>query len=263
MTNPPISVHTHSMNAPIKILLATLISFSAYASKTSNNPLHVAGGISSPSTSNSVHTNPAGMADAQRALVFQAGAPSILNNGIYRAGGQTGNNNFGAAAGLELADHTASSSLALYYGLAIKIPTLSFGLSGRTGLSSSANGSTFNLGAIFDLGSIARIGATAWGLQNGINEWGLGVALPLFSGIEFIADMAADSDFSGIELKPGLKVGNDNAALSISYGTGARSQFADGFTAGASFGFSGNSIEAQYNAGGSFSTYYLCFTLGM
>lgn len=244
-------------------ILATLLSASSFAGEMNSlNRLQVSGGIAAPATSTSVFTNPAGLVAAPTALVLQAAAPSFWDNGTYRAGLQTGGSSFGAAAGLERIDRARNDATLGYYGFAVGVPAFSLGLAGRTGIS-NANGSTFNAGLLFSAGSNARVGITAIGLDDGVNEWGAGVGFTVTSGVVLVLDAAANDHLKNIELKPGMKIESGPAALTVSYGTGDRAQFADGFTAGGSYQFSaGNVLELQYNAGGSLSKYFAALTIG-
>ncbi len=253
------------------ILIQSPNSFAAKANQFS--PLHVSGGIAMPATSTSVHSNPAGIIAAPTALVLSAGAPEIWERGTYRAGLQTSGSSFGVAGGIEgnergnnSGNNTSSSSSSFgvlaYYGLAVGTDAFTFGLAGRTGISNSS-GSTFNAGMHFGVGSSAQVGITAMGLNDGVNEWGAGVALGVSQGFDFIVDAAADSDLDGLQIKPGIKVAGGPAALTLSYGTGSRRQFSEDFTAGASFQFAASTLELQYNAGGALSNYFAAFTLGI
>lgn len=234
----------------------------AFAAEPIGSNLHVAGGIALPGTSNSVHANPAGMVGAPTSLVLQAGAPEFWENGMYRAGVQGGGPSFGVAAGIEHHSLPGDDPLIAYYGLAVGTPGFSLGLAARTGLS-NADGTTVNAGALFHPGDALRLGITAMGLDDGVNEWGVGLGVNVASGVDFVVDAAMDEDFDNPELKPGIRVGSDAASLTLSYATGPRQQFADGFTAGGSFVLaSGTVIEAQYNAGGALSKYYAALTLG-
>ncbi len=232
----------------------------ALAAESSGGNLHVSGGISMPAHATAVFTNPSGLVAAPTALVLQAGAPDFWENGTYRAGLQTGASSYGAAAGLEQRDRRNNDPLLAYYGLAVGVPAFSVGLAGKTGIS-NADGTTLNAGALFSAGSMATIGLTLRGLDDGVNEFGAGVAFEVGSGVHLVFDAAADEDLENPELKPGLKVGNETAALTVSYGTGPREQFADDFTAGGSYRFASSSLlEVQYNAGGDLSEYFASLT---
>lgn len=243
-------------------LFAFLFSANTSAREMTNNSnVHVAGGIAMPSTSTSVFTNPAGLVGASTALSLQAGAPKFWENGTYRAGLQTGGANFGVAGGIERRDQPGNDATLGYYGLAVGTSGFSLGLAGKTGIS-NADGTNLNAGLLFAVGSSAQVGVTAHGLDDGVNEWGAGVAFNVANGVSLVFDAAADDDLDNLEMKPGLRVGGGPAALTLSYGTGARQQFADGFTAGASYQFSSSVLEIQYNAGGDLSKYFAALTLG-
>ena len=243
----------------------------ASGSKTNYNPLHVSGGIAMPASSTAVHSNPAGIITAPTAVVLQAGAPKIWDNGTYRAGLQTNGSSWGVAGGIEDQtfgnnngnNNSNSSSLLAYYGMAVGTESFTLGLAGRTGISNSS-GTALNVGLLFGVGSSARVGMTAWGINSGAYEWGAGAAFGVGQGFDLVLDAAADSNLANLQIKPGVKVSGSQAALTLSYGTGARAQFADGFTAGASFIFaSNNTLELQYNAGGALSKYFAALTIGL
>ena len=241
-------------------LISGVLSGTAIAAEQAGGNLHISGGIAMPSNSTSVFTNPAGMVAAPTALVLQAGAPEVWQNGTYRAGLQTGSSSYGVAAGIEHRDRASNDPKLVYYGLAVGVPAFSLGLAGKTGIS-HADGTTLNAGALFTAGSTAKIGLTARGIDDGVNEFGAGVAFEVSSGVNLVFDAAADDDFDNLEMKPGLKVGNEVAALTVSYGTGPREQFADDFTAGGSYRFASSSLlEVQYNAGGDLSKYFASLT---
>ena len=242
--------------------LFLLGSGSAFAELAGENNLHVSGGIAMPSTTTAVHTNPAGMVGASTAAVLQAGAREVWENGTYRAGFLTGSPLFGVAAGIEHVDYTRDDVNSLYYGAAVGVPMLSFGVGAVTGITNS-DGTRVSAGVLFNPGPLGKFGLTARGLDDGVDEWGLGAAFGLAPGISFVFDMAADSDLNGLEVKPGLKVGVSPIALTLSYGTGNREQFSDDLTLGGSFQFSSaNTIEVQYNAGGSLSKYFVVASFG-
>jgi hypothetical protein len=253
--------------APILLLLTIFSSgicaSTAFAQETQNGNLQVSGGIAMPATSSAVFTNPAGLLGASTAVVLQAAAPDFWDNGTYRAGMQTGGASYGVAGGIEDRDLGNNDPLYGYYGLAVGTQAFSLGLAGRTGVVNSS-GTTLNAGTLFSVGSSAKIGITARDINNGVSEWGAGVAFGVGQGVDLVFDSAADENLKNIEVKPGIKVGSQQAALTISYGTGAREEFADGFTAGASFQFASKTIlEIQYNAGGDLSKYYASLTFGL
>ncbi len=245
-------------------LIVSLISGGgvALAADSKENNLHVGGGIAMPSTTTAVFTNPAGLVGASTAGVLQAGAREVWENGTYRAGVQTGSPLFGVAAGLEHIDLPRDDANFLYYGAAVGVPILSFGLNAATGIT-NADGTRVNAGVLFNPGPLGKFGLTARGLDDGVDEWGLGGAFDIAPGIALVLDLASDSDFDGIEAKPGIKVGVSPIALTLSYGTGSREQFADDLTFGGSFQFSSaNTLEFQYNAGGDLSKYFLAASFG-
>ncbi len=261
-------------NIFLTLLAGTSITGISQAAERTGGNLHVSGGIAMPATSTAVLTNPAGVVGAPTSLVLQAGAPEVWSNGTYRAGVQTGDASWGAAVGAEHRDrgsnglnnsinnNNSDDPTLIYYGVAVGVPAFSLGVGGKTGVVNSS-GSTFNAGAMFLVGSSARIGLTARDLEDGVNEWGLGVGFNLSAGVDLVIDAAANEDLDNAEVKPGIKVGNEAVALTLSYATGPRQQFADDFTAGVAFQLASASLlELQYNAGGDLSKYYACFTLG-
>jgi hypothetical protein len=228
----------------------------ALAQETQSGNLQVSGGIAMPATSSAVFTNPAGLLGASTSVVLQAAAPDFWDNGTYRAGLQTGGSSYGVAGGIEDRDFGQNNPLYGYYGLAVGTGSFTLGVAGRTGVVNSS-GTALNAGALFSVGSSAKIGITARDINQSVSEWGAGVAFGVGQGVDLVFDSAADNNLKNIEVKPGLKVGSQQAALTISYGTGAREEFADGFSAGASFQFASRAIfEVQYNAGGDLSKYY-------
>ena len=194
----------------------------------------------------------------------------MWSNGTYRAGLETGGSSFGVAGGIEGStssnngrNSSSQNSLLAYYGLAVGNEAFTLGLAGRTGISKSS-GSTFNAGLLFGVATNAKIGITAFGIDHGVDEWGAGVAFGVGTGVDLVLDAASDRNLDHLQIKPGIKVSGGSAALTLSYGTGSREQFADGFTAGASFNFSAGSVlEIQYNAGGALSKYYAGLTFGI
>jgi hypothetical protein len=235
----------------------------ASAAEQVEGNLQVSGGIAMPASATAVFSNPAGLVAAPTALELQAGAPEVWDHGTYRAGLQTGGSSYGAAAGMQLTDQSSSDPLYTYYGLAVGVPAFSLGIGGKTGVS-NASGTTLNAGALFSVGSSAKVGLTARDIDHSVSEWGAGVAFEVTSGVHFVVDSAIDHNFKNPEIKPGLKVGNETAALTISYGTGAREEFADGFSAGGCYRFSGgNLLEIQYNAGGDLSKYFAALTVAL
>jgi hypothetical protein len=186
-----------------------------------------------------------------RRLVLSAAILSIFCPAVFAE--EKGDGNLHVSGGISMPS-TATSVFTNPAGLV--------GLAGKTGIS-HGHGSTLNAGLLFSAGSSAQIGLTARGLNDGVNEFGAGVAFKVNSDVAIIVDSAVDEKFKNPELKPGIKVGSGPAALTLSYGTGAKEEFADGFTAGASFQFaSSNVLEIQYNAGGELSKYFAAFTLG-
>jgi hypothetical protein len=245
------------------ILSIGFLATSALAQDSQSGNLQVSGGIAAPATSTAVLTNPAGLVSASTAVVVQGAAPDFWDDGTYRAGAQTGGASFGVAGGIEDRDQAQNNPILAYYGVAVGTPTFSLGVAGKTGLVNSS-GSTFNVGTLFSVGSETRVGLTARGIDNGVNEWGAGVDFKLGQGADLVFDAAADQNLHNPQVKPGLKVGSNEAALTISYGTGAREEFADGFSAGASFQFASRStLEIQYNAGGDLSKYFIALAFAL
>ena len=212
-----------------------------------------------PAVTSAVHSNPAGLPGASTALVLNAGAPEIWKDGTYRAGLQTGNESFGVAGGLEKSvfGGDGHDPLVAYYGAGVRVQSLALGVAARTALS-DGHGTRVNAGALFSATPAIDLGLTARGISGGVDEWGGGVRFGVSNGVDLVLDAAANSDLNGVEVKPGLKVGNESAAVTISYATGAREEFADGFSAGAGFRVGTASLlEFQYNAGGAFSKYFV------
>jgi hypothetical protein len=265
------ATYARASRTSIKTFITLVVQFSGLASAlnagialaqdSQSGNLQVSGGIAMPATSSAAFTNPAGLQGASTSAVLQAQAPDFWNSGTYRAGLETGSSSYGVAAGVEEQDVGQNNPLYGYYGLAVGNQSFTLGLAGHTGIVNSS-GTTLNLGTLFSVGSSARIGITAIDINNGVSEWGAGVAYRVQQGVDLVLDSAADEDFKNIEVKPGIKVGSQQVALTVSYGTGSREEFSDGLTAGASFQFASKTLlEVQYNPGGDLSKYYASLTL--
>jgi hypothetical protein len=260
--NREMTIRTYSLGLlGVSILTALLTTTDAFAREDMGGQLQVSGGIAMPATSTAVFSNPAGLVSADRALVLQAEAPEVWDSGTYRAGVQTGGSSYGIAAGAEMQDAGSHNPLSAYYGIAVGTEAFTLGFAGQTGVSNSS-GSTFNAGTLFKVGANSRIGFTARDIGNGVSEWGLGLAVGVATGVDIVVDSAADRNLDNLQIKPGIKVSSGQAALTLSYATGEREEFANGFSAGASFQFaSKNTIEFEYNPGGDLSKYFVGLTL--
>jgi hypothetical protein len=248
----------------LKLGWLTLLPLMASAmDKNSTATVSVAGGIAMPSYSTATYQNGAGLAyNPGTNFQIQGGSTdSNFENQIFRAGLAYGNGTIGIAAGGSYGNPSGNSGA--YYGLAFGIQSLRtvIGFSGSMGLSPSSDPGV-NAGMLIYPSQAFNFGFTAMGLTNsgGIQEIGAGIGLHLGPGVSLVVDTAFGSDFSFRTIQPGLKVGNTNASLTVSYGSGDGSQQLSNneFAAGASIKI-GNKInwELYYNR---FATYYTGFS---
>jgi len=220
----------------------------------------VSGSIAMPGLGTAVYTNPAGLSRANDVrLSLQGGSDHPMDNPSYRALLSGGNGTFGAAGGVKygMRDGGEDTGYAVY-GLAVNVESLGFslGVAGASGIK-NADGSDFNAGLLFRPTSMVTIGGTAMGLKDRPESYGVGVGLELTGGVDLVADSAFDRDFRNGEFKPGLRLANEFAGLSLSYGTGATEQFAKDFSAAAYLRISANSdLEFEYNHGGDLPKYF-------
>jgi hypothetical protein len=224
--------------------------------------LSAAGGIVEPGGPTAVFQNPAGLVrNPKFAVTAQAGAGDSFANPFLRAGLLGGGASFKLAGGVDQTTESPSST-SLFYGLGISAGSgFSVGLSGRTGIS-NAGGTGINAGVLYAGSLPFRLGATVMGISSGVNEWGLGIAGKV-GPVDLLLDSAYNPGSESVGLKPGIKIGNADAALSLSYGfveaTGT-TQLADGFTAGAGFKLGPSTIQLYYNE---FATFYAAVTVGL
>ncbi len=226
----------------------------------------VSGSIAMPGSTTAVYTNPAGLVGSPGArLSLQGGSDKPMDNPTYRALILGGNGSVGAAAGVNYQIHNgAEDDGYAVYGLALNIAPLNFtmGVAGKSGIK-NAQGSDFNAGVLFRPTSMVTLGGTAMGLKNGPDSIGVGVGLELMSGFDLVADSAFDQKFKNGEFKPGLRLANSFAGLSVSYGTGATAQFAKDFSGAAYLKISSNSeLEFEYNHGGDLPKYFASLSFG-
>lgn len=249
-------------------LSALAFSTSVFAASGDLGDLATAGSIALPGATTSVFTNPAALiAVPGLNLSLQAGTPDPMENPTLRGLVLTGNGDLGAGIGIDTyhPDGPRESKSWLVYGLALDLPGADFaaGLSGRTGLQ-NAEGTDFRLGMLFRPTSSLTLGGTVLDIGDGVDGYGLGAAYHLTSGASLVTDAAFDSDFSNPELKPGLKLSNGYAGLSVSYGTGPTAQFSDDFSASVFFRVGSDSrLEVEYNHGGQLPEYYASLTFGL
>ncbi len=241
----------------------------SYASESESmgSGVAVSGSIAMPSSTTAVYTNPAGLIGNPGArLSLQGGSDKPMNDPTYRALILGGNGMFGAAAGVkyQINDGSADDKGYGVYGLAVNISplALTLGVAGVSGIK-NAVGSTLNAGLLFRPTSMVTIGGTAMGLKNGVDSIGLGMGIELMSGFDLVADSAFNSKFKNGEFKPGLRLQNSFAGLSVSYGTGATDQFAKDISAAAYIKVSSNSeFEFEYNHGGDLPKYFASLSFG-
>jgi hypothetical protein len=266
-------ISTLALGFSLLALLASSPSQAArrgYSSPSTGTPgvgVPVSGSIAMPSSATATYTNPAGLIGNDGArLSLQGGSEKPMDNPTYRALILAGNGMFGASVGVKynIQDGAGDDTGYAVYGLALNISAidLTLGFSGRNGIK-SATGSDYNAGLLFKPTSLVTIGATAMGLQNQIDSIGLGVGFELMSGLDLVGDAAFNSKFKNGEFKPGLRLSNNYAGLSLSYGTGATVQFAKDFSTAAYLKLSSNSeLEFEYNHGGDLPKYFAALSLG-
>lgn len=253
---------------PILIIFtAALMSSTAFAAGGIGADVPVSGSIASPGATTATFTNPAGLVGNRGArLSLQAGSPDPMEDPNYRALALAGNGTFGVSAGVDyqMYDDNRADPADAVYGLALDLSSLNLalGVAGRTGIK-NRDGTDFNAGILLRPTQFVTLGATAMGLNDEVDSYGLGLGLSLFSGVDLIADAAFDNELKNGEFKPGLRLSNGYAGLSLSYGTGPTDQFADEFSAAAYLRVGANSeLELQYNHGGDIPEYYGALTFG-
>lgn len=227
----------------------------------------VSGSIAMPSSTTATFTNPAGLVDNNGAkLSLQAGTPDPMNDPNYRALAIAGLGAFGASAGVDysMPSGAADDSGWAVYGLAVNISALDFtlGVSGRTGIK-TAEGTDFHVGALVKPTKFVTVGAVARNVSGEPDDYGVGFGFELLGGVDLVADAAFNDEFKNGEFKPGLKLSNPFAGLSLSYGTGNTAFFAKDFSAAAFLRVGSNSeLEISYNHGGELSKYYAALSFG-
>lgn len=235
----------------------------AHADLPSN--LSVSGGIALPSAQTAVHTNPAGLVDQRGVKISaQAGANEVWDQPqTYRAQLGAGVGIVGVAAGLDYVNRAGENDKAAFYGLGVNVSPLklTLGVSGTKELNGAKN-SDYNAGLFFDPSGKLRLAMTARGLDGDVDEYGLGLAFELISGVALTIDAAVDGDWKDNDLKPGLYIGNRFAGATISYGTGNRLQFVDDVSAGLYLKLAVFDFEFLYRAGGRFPDYYAALSFG-
>ncbi len=200
---------------------ALALASSAHASGSADSSLvSVSGGIAEPSTTTAVFQNPAGLAEIKRtALNTHAFFPeSAFKDGEYGGGILYGKGSgFGLTAGATYAP-TPSASRA-YYGLAVASQALhlSLGAAGFTPISPSGD-STFNLGVSIEPSPGVRLAATARDVSSGPDEYGVGLAVSASNDVDLVGDATFDGDYKRPAVSPGIRVGSQQAALTVSYG---------------------------------------------
>jgi hypothetical protein len=228
--------------------------------------LATSGSIAMPAAATSVFTNPAALvASSGLKLSLQAGTPDPMDDPTFRGLVMAGNGGVGGAFGLDTwhPDGPRESRTWAVYGVALDIADFALGLGGRTGLK-NAEGTELRLGGLFRPNADLTLGATVLDVGDGPDGYGLGLAYDLRSGVSLVGDVAFDRDFGNPELKPGLKLSNGFAGLSVSYGTGRTNQFAEDFTTSLYFRVGADSkLAFDYNHGGELPKYYASLTFGL
>jgi hypothetical protein len=255
-------------------VLAPLPAF-AYGARTYYAPtvdplgvgVPVSGSIAMPGSATAVYTNPAGLiGNAGVRLSLQGASDHPMDNPSYRGLLLAGNGMFAAAGGVKYQINGGSSNDVGYgvYGLAVNISPLdlTLGVAGQTGIK-NAKGTDTNAGFLFHPTSLVTIGGTAMGVNHTVDSYGLGVALELVSGFDLVADSAFDNKFKNGEFKPGIKLANSFAGISVSYGTGATPQFAKDASGAVYLRVAANSeFEFEYNHGGDLPKYFASLSFG-
>jgi hypothetical protein len=256
------------------VLMSSPLTASAYsrgygrraASESMEVSVPVSGSIAMPGATTAVYTNPAGLVAPGARLSLQGGSDKPMASPTYRALILAGSGFIGAAAGVkyQINDGSADDEGYAVYGLAANIAPLglTLGVAGRSGIK-TAEGSDLNAGLLFRPTSMVTIGGTAMGLKDKVQSYGVGVGLELMSGFDLVADSAFDNQFKNGEFKPGLRLSNHFAGLSVSYGTGPTDQFAKDFSAAAYLKVAANSeFEFEYNHGGDLPKYFASLSFG-
>lgn len=241
--------------------IALLPLMASAAERGSTAMVSVAGGIAMPSYSTSYMQNAAGLVFTPGTnLILQGGGDSTFANQTFRGGLAYGNGSIGIGGGVTYGNPSAATGA--YYGLGFGIPSarMAFGISGTTGLSPSTD-SAINAGMIISPSTAFSLGFTAMGLTTGISEIGAGLAINLGSSASLVVDSAFSNSLAFLTIQPGLRVGNANASLTVSYGSGSGSTQLNNndFSAGASLKL-GSKVnwELYYNR---FATYYTGFAI--
>lgn len=263
ITRVPASFQSFRTLALGTILMACSFPLTAHA--TSDDPsdglVQSAGGIVEPAFSTALLTNPAGLIANSHGLSFTGQAGSNLSSpaGTSGAGGLLyAQPSYGIGAGLrDLAGNTSA-----FYGMAAEVSSIqtSFGISGYTGISPSG-GTSFNAGIRSSLSPNLKVALESYGLGT-FSAWGGGISYQAFPGFHFLSDFACNGSFGGWEAQPGIRVGNETAALSMSYGISSNASpgiLSSGFAAGAGLKLSQSVVlQAYYNE---LMTLYAALTL--
>jgi hypothetical protein len=199
-----------------------------------------AGGIVEPSYSTAVFTNPAGMTEIKELNVtLQAGSnENSLGNPTLGGGVLYGQGTYGMGAGL-LHSTAGSGSTNAFYGLAVAADSIhtSFGISGETPISPTG-GSSFNGAIRTAVTNDLTLALEAFDFTNGPQAWGAGISYQVATGVKLLSDFTTSSSFGDLEAQPGILVGTNDAALTVSYGFRVNSadpglgRLSDGFAVG-------------------------------
>jgi hypothetical protein len=261
------------MKRYLVLCLASILSFSAVGAESlsggggGNSHVAVSGSIAAPSTATALFTNPAALlAIGNSRLALQAGSNDPAKDPNVAGLLSMGNGSFGVSGGVEyqLYDSAQDDRGWAVYGLGLGIPPLNMavGLAGRTAIK-GGEGSDFRAGVLVQPTQLVTVGGTATGLKDGADSYGVGVGFELMDGVTLVGDAAFDDELKNGEVKPGLKLANSFAGLSVSYGTGATAQFAKDISASAFLRVGANSeLEVFYNHGGELPKYYASLSFG-
>lgn len=184
--------------------------------------LSAAGGIVSSSKNLAAFQNPAALIYGDSLDIdlqlMDTGSGDLGFGGGLMFGGM----DWGGVVGLQHLSHGAGTTRA-YYGIAgtVRQFKTAFGISGRTEID-GGSGTTIDIGALINPTDPFRVGLTAFGVNDGFNAFGAGVAYDLSSSITLLADGTAANDADLLALAPGIRIGNQNAAATLSYGLKAK-----------------------------------------
>lgn len=250
---------TRIKNLATRVLIGLILTSGAHAASEGAYALSVSGGIAAPGRTLSLVENPAGLIyNRQFHLVAQGATNNSSADPLGLAGGLfIGNGVVGAAANYVSAN---GASLARFGGSAYLSPLkIALGLSSGTDIDSTGGpvigaSTSTDIGILYDPFGKTRVGFTAFGLDGGVDHYGLGVAHNLSADFFVVADAVSNADLDQIRVKPGLGVTQNAFQVTVGYGFDARSEggtnrrMADGFAAGLGLRLTQNAhLQFYYN----------------